>query len=428
MVPFYGFTGPGWLAGLAHGIWYVMQGYVLLFYAYVFSPVIIYLLFSARINRLFRRGGGPAAPARTDFVLLVPAHNEAALLPGLLASLGQLSYPAGRYRTVVVADNCTDDTAALAQAAGATCLVRTTSQVSSKAQALRFAAEQLTLADQGAETVVCIVDADCHLDPQFLTELDRHFARPGAAPVVQCSRRVGNAFESDVTVLDAAAEAMRQQVGLGTRALLGLDAFILGLGCCLRAPEFARLMALPQTSLAEDKEWKADLTQRRVPVAYCPAAGLSYQTVSDPQAFGKQRQRWLAGQLTSARTHGLPLLAQGLRRGSLTQLDFACDLLQPPRSCLLVAALVFGAVALSTGQPALGGAWLVLAGSLLGYGVLGLRLIGAAPRHLLALLVGVGLVMGVAKSVALILVGYKEKDWKPTRLASKKLVSKELVD
>ncbi|MEJ7660243.1 MAG: hypothetical protein WKG07_11800 [Hymenobacter sp.] len=75
--------------------------------------------------------------------------------------------------------------------------------------------------------MVCVLDADCQLDPPFLAELDREFSRPGAAPVLQASRRVGNAFESDVTVLDAAAEAMRQQVMSGTRRLLGLEAVYL---------------------------------------------------------------------------------------------------------------------------------------------------------------------------------------------------------
>ncbi|RZK61835.1 MAG: glycosyltransferase, partial [Hymenobacter sp.] len=356
MAAFHGLAASGWLSYLALGVWYVMQAYVGMFYAYVFSPVLLYLVCAARIGRLYRRRA-PAAPAQTDFVLLVPAHNEAALLPGLLASIAQLDYPAGRFRTVVVADNCTDGTAVLARAAGATCLVRRTAHPSSKVQALRFGAAQLALGAAQPAAVVCVLDADCQLDPHFLTELDRYFAQPGAAPVVQCSRRVGNAFESDVTVLDAAAEALRQRVGLGARALLGFDAFILGLGCCLRAAEFARLMALPQTSLAEDKEWKADLVRRQVPVAYCPAASLRYHTVGSQQAFGRQRQRWLAGQLASAKTHGLPLLAQGLAQGSLRQLDFACELLQPPRSCLLVVALAFGAVALGTGQAVLGWVW-----------------------------------------------------------------------
>ncbi len=402
---------------LALGGWYAVQVYVLLFCVYVFVPVIFYLLFASRIQALFRPRATAETVAQTDFILLVPAHNEAELLPALLASIGRLNYPAARFRTVIVADNCTDDTAQLARQAGAQCLERSTAYPSNKSQALRYAAEQLKFAPPYSAAVVCVLDADCRLDPQFLAELDCHFAQPGAAPVVQCNRRVANAFESDVTVLDAAAEAMRQQVLLGARQLLGLEAFIYGLGCCLREEYFAELMAQPVLSLAEDKEWKAYLAAAQVPVAYCATACVSYQTVSDGAAFRRQRQRWLAGQFASARTHGLPMLAQGLRRGRLSQLDFACDLLQPPRSCLLVAALVFGAVAGLANEWSLVGTWvwLGLATCLFGYGALGLRLVGAAPRHFLALFSGARLVVEVTKSVLLILIGHKEKEWKAMR-------------
>lgn len=398
---------------LTLGVWYTVQGYVLLFCAYVLAPGLAYGLRAAAVQRLFRRPPAGDAP-QTNFLLLVPAHNEEALLPGLLASIGHLQYPAQRFRTVVVADNCHDHTARLARQAGAECLERTTTGPSSKAQALRYAVATLGLAVP-TPTVVCVLDADCCLDPQFLLGLDRHFARPGSAPVVQCSRRVANAFESDVTLLDAAAEALRQQVGAGTRRLLGLESFIFGLGCCLRAPVLARLLAVPSASLAEDKEWKAYLTRHRVPVAYCPAASLSYLAVGTGPAFEKQRRRWLSGHAASGRAHGLALLGQGLRRGSLSQVDFACELLQPPRSLLLAAALACGVVAAVAGQWALLAGWLVVAAALLGYGVLGLYLIGAQARHLRALLYGGRLVAGVVKSWVLIGLGFQEKEWRATR-------------
>ncbi|RZK51571.1 MAG: glycosyltransferase, partial [Hymenobacter sp.] len=300
-----------WVSSLALSIWYLLQAYVLLFGAYVLAPGVVYLLCSGRINRLFRSLPAAPAPPQTDFLLLIPAHNEGALLPTLLASIGQLRYPAPRFRTVVVADNCTDHTALLARQAGAECLVRTTAHPSSKSQALACAAHQLAIAHALPTTVVCVLDADCYLTPTFLTELDRHFAQPGAAPVVQCSRRVSNAFDSDVTVLDAAAEALRQRVGAGARRLLGLESFVFGLGCCARGAVFAQLVSLPFRSLAEDKEWKAYLAQHRVPVAYCPAARLSYQAVGSGPAFQKQRKRWLSGHWASVRAHGPAMLGQG---------------------------------------------------------------------------------------------------------------------
>ena len=402
------------VVSLAFGAWYVVQGYVLLFCAYVLAPGIAYGLRAAAVQRLFRPPPAGGAP-QTNFLLLVPAHNEEALLPGLLASIGRLQYPAQRFRTVVVADNCHDHTARLARQAGAECHERTTAGPSSKAQALRYAVAALGLGAPALATVVCVLDADCCLDPHFLAGLDRHFTQPGAAPVVQCSRRVANAFESDVTLLDAAAEALRQQVGAGTRQLLGLESFIFGLGCCLRAPVLARLLAVPSASLAEDKEWKAYLTRHRVPVSYCPAASLSYLAVGTGPAFQKQRRRWLSGHAASVRAHGLALLGQGLRRGSLSQVDFACELLQPPRSLLLLAALAGGVVAALAGHWGLLAGWLAVAAALLGYGVLGLYLIGAQARHLRALLYGGWLAAGVVKSWVLIGLGFQEKEWRATR-------------
>ena len=87
------------------------------------ASAVVFLLFSARIKRQFARPARPViAAARTTFILLIPAHNEERLLPKLLASTRRLSYPAARFRTVVVADNCTDQTALIARRAGAVCL------------------------------------------------------------------------------------------------------------------------------------------------------------------------------------------------------------------------------------------------------------------------------------------------------------------
>src|SRR5437016_4801601 len=50
------------------------------------------------------------------FAILIPAHNEETVLGGLLESLRKLDYPRDSYSVHVVADNCTDTTAALVRA------------------------------------------------------------------------------------------------------------------------------------------------------------------------------------------------------------------------------------------------------------------------------------------------------------------------
>src|ERR1700722_13982516 len=63
----------------------------------------------------------PRAPSarKLRFDVIVPAHNEHAVIANIIASLQLLDWPSDQFRIVVVADNCTDDTAAIATAAGA---------------------------------------------------------------------------------------------------------------------------------------------------------------------------------------------------------------------------------------------------------------------------------------------------------------------
>ena len=45
------------------------------------------------------------------FMLIVPAHNESAVVGNLLDSLNALDYPKELYDVYLIADNCTDNTA-----------------------------------------------------------------------------------------------------------------------------------------------------------------------------------------------------------------------------------------------------------------------------------------------------------------------------
>ena len=52
------------------------------------------------------------------FAVLIPAHNEEMVIEPLLESLENQDYPRTLYDVYVIADNCTDDTARRARAAG----------------------------------------------------------------------------------------------------------------------------------------------------------------------------------------------------------------------------------------------------------------------------------------------------------------------
>jgi cellulose synthase/poly-beta-1,6-N-acetylglucosamine synthase-like glycosyltransferase len=93
---------------------------------------------------------------RPSIAVLVPAHNEAAGIGATLRSIrAQLQHGD---RVLVVADNCIDDTAAAASAAGAETIERHDPARRGKGYALDFGVRYLTLAPP---EVVIIVDADC---------------------------------------------------------------------------------------------------------------------------------------------------------------------------------------------------------------------------------------------------------------------------
>src|SRR5205823_1926102 len=73
------------------------------------------------------RRGDPAAQARAPrlaIAVVVPAHDEEAGIAATVQSLLALDYPRDLFRIFVIADNCSDETAARAREAGATVLVR----------------------------------------------------------------------------------------------------------------------------------------------------------------------------------------------------------------------------------------------------------------------------------------------------------------
>lgn len=99
---------------------------------------------------------------------LIPAHNEAGSIASTIASLRQQTRPPDR--VVVVADNCTDDTAVIATNAGAEVFV-TKGNTARKAGALNQAVSSLP----DLPEYVLAIDADTTLAPQFVETALRRF-------------------------------------------------------------------------------------------------------------------------------------------------------------------------------------------------------------------------------------------------------------
>lgn len=105
--------------------------------------------------------------------VLIPAHNEEASLALTIASL--LAQSHRPERVIVVADNCTDSTVAVARHAGVE-VVESVNNTKKKAGALNQALKRL-LVSRGDNDLVMVMDADTALDDGFLEAAVMRFTR-----------------------------------------------------------------------------------------------------------------------------------------------------------------------------------------------------------------------------------------------------------
>jgi cellulose synthase/poly-beta-1,6-N-acetylglucosamine synthase-like glycosyltransferase len=120
-----------------------------------------------------------AGPGR--IVVLVPAHNEEALIAETLESLAAQTRPADE--VIVVADRCTDRTAQISTAHGAK-VVETVANTQAKAGALNQVLDEL-LPQLSDDDAVMIMDSDTSLSPEFIARAARrlHEQEPGLPPI-----------------------------------------------------------------------------------------------------------------------------------------------------------------------------------------------------------------------------------------------------
>ena len=306
------------------------------------TAVSLYLLILTLLSR------APSAPLRSSrrlrFDVVVPAHNEAAVIEGVVASLRKLDWPADGFRVLVVADNCTDSTAALARAAGAEVLERHDTGRRGKGYALDFAFQASRA--RGWAYAVVVVDADTEVLANLLEAFAARIENGAAA--IQAHYGVLNSQASWRTRLMAVAMASFHRVRSRARERLQLSTGIRGNGWCI-THRLLRQVPYRAFSLTEDIEYGIDLGLAGYRVHYADEAHVAAMMVSGERAASTQRQRWEDGRLQLIRSRTLPLLraAMGPRGGVC--LDLAIDLLVLPLSYVAInvaALIVLASVAL----------------------------------------------------------------------------------
>jgi hypothetical protein len=386
--------------------------------AALFTGYLVLLAVAALVARAARRRQRPVPgkQARRRLAVIIPAHNEAATLPATLAGLAALDYPRARYEVVVVADNCDDDTAAVAAARGARVLVRTDPTRRGKGRALAFAFAALL--EEARHDAFVLLDADTRPAPDFLTRIDAALRR--GARVVQAQCAVANANESWRTALMTADMALVYHLRPAGRNALGASAEIQG--PVALTPGVLRQIPWETTSVAEDREYHLRLVLRGLRSIFVPEA-VVYTLMEPTMAAARQQElRWEGGRLGLARRYLGPLLVaawRGTPARRWTCIDTVLDLTVPPFSLLAagtaaMTALHALAFALGRGPGVLAALWAALLVSQTLYVFAGCALARVPPRAYAALFL-YGPLFAVAKVGCFIaLARGGARGWVPT--------------
>jgi len=270
-------------------------------------------------------------PRDFPLTVVVPAHNEERLIGRCIESLR--SYAGARTDILVVAHNCTDKTASIAEWAGARVLVLNDPGQSGKGCALRhgFAA-----AISGPSQAVMVIDADSVVDPGLIAAVKRRFI--AGAQALQCRYEVYNPQANRRTELMALAFQGFNVVRPQGRERLGISAGILGNGFAIHRDVLTRV-SYGAYSVVEDLEYHLTLVRAGVRVEYVDAAVVRGEMPASSHGARTQRARWEGGRMHMVRQWA-PKLVGDILCGRMQLVEPLLDLLSVPIATEAVLLLV----------------------------------------------------------------------------------------
>jgi cellulose synthase/poly-beta-1,6-N-acetylglucosamine synthase-like glycosyltransferase len=261
--------------------------------------------------------------------VLIPAHNEAAEIGITLESLiPQLKQDD---RLIVIADNCTDHTALVAQQYGAIVIERNNPDKRGKGYALDYG---LSFLKSDPPDVVIIIDADCSSQPdclQTLAGISQQTNRPVQAAYLMESPK--NPRTKDL--ISALAFLVKNVVRSTGLMKLGLPSLLNGTGMAFPWEAINRV-SLASGNIVEDLQLGIDLTLAGYPPMFCPQIQVTGRLPKEQSVATVQRTRWEHGNLQILLTQVPYLLRSAIQFRRWELLALALELSVPPLSLLVI--------------------------------------------------------------------------------------------
>jgi 1,2-diacylglycerol 3-beta-glucosyltransferase len=352
------------------------------------SLLALYLLIITLAPFLIWKSKKVVPSSKKKFAIIIPAHNEEKVIEGTLRSAKQIAYPNDLFDVVVVADNCTDQTAKIALANGAIVFERFDATKRGKGYALNWIIPQVL--NRLPKYDACVfVDADSIIRPNFLDEMNASLHE--GKRIIQSSDLVLDNSNSWRVQLMLIAFALQNYVRPLGKSRLGFSTPLKGNGMCFSS-DVLRTMKWDEGSLGEDLDMGLELIRQGERIHFNPDAVVYAIMPTHASSAATQRVRWEGGRFASMKNRVPAVMRDAWRRKSLYILEAAIDAAYPPLAIMLIGSSMFLFLnwlllrfeLIASLLPLW--AWATVIGMLVLHCVLGMILAKVHPRNLLAFL------------------------------------------